>query len=599
MRVADYIFSFLADYGVEDVFMLSGGGAMFLNDALGQEKRLRIICNHHEQGASIAAEGSSRVNGKLSVVSVTTGPGGTNALTGVIGEWLDSQPVLFISGQVKFPTTIASVPDLGLRQLGDQEINIIDIVKPITKYAAMVRDPLQIKAELKKAISLATTGRKGPVWLDIPINVQSAEINPQELPDIAIDSPEFRPDHNQVTKVCEILQSSRSPVIVAGHGIRLSSAINDFLTLVSKLKIPVLGTFNGFDILPSDSPFMVGRIGTIGNRAGNIALQNSDCVICIGTRNNIRQVSYNFENFAKKAKHLICVDIDSAELNKPTVSPTLKINADAGIFIKCLLDVLPEDLPDWQQWLEWCNSLQFKFPVVTEDYKHTSSGIQPYLFTHKLTEMLPKNAIVACTNATPSICLFQAGIVKSGQRMFANSGCAAMGYGLPAALGAAVAGKGRPVICLEGDGSLMMNLQELQTVKHNDLPVKLFLYNNDEYTSIRQTHDNFFKGRRTGCDKNSGVDFPDWQLIAAAFGWKYYIIDSLLSAENLLPEILSSEAPVFCNVKLSFGYIFSPKLSSKVLPDGKIVSPSLEDMYPFLSPEEMKATVYTPQPNLL
>ena len=311
MRTADYVFRYLADFGVREVFMLSGGGAMFLNDALGSEKRIRPVCTHHEQGAAIAAEGYARTIGSLAVVSVTTGPGGTNTLTGVIGEWLDSQPVLYISGQVKFPTTVASCPELPLRQLGDQEINIVDIVRPVTKYAKMVTDPAMIRYELEKAIGIALSGRKGPVWLDIPINVQSAEINPDDLPAYE-EAPESVPEitADAVDAVMASLRKAAAPVIVAGQGIRLGGGVEPFRRLVERWKIPVLGTFNGFDLLPDCSPYSIGRAGTIGTRAGNLALQNADWVLCIGTRNNIRQISYNYENFARRAKELIVVDID-------------------------------------------------------------------------------------------------------------------------------------------------------------------------------------------------------------------------------------------------------------------------------------------------
>lgn len=589
MRVADFIFKFIADLGVKDVFMLSGGGAMFLNDALGSEKRLRYICTHHEQGAAIAAEGYSRVTGGLAVVSVTTGPGGTNSLTGVIGEWLDSLPVLYISGQVKFATTIASAPELPLRQLGDQEINIVDIVKPVTKYAVMVTQPDKIRYELEKAVWLATHGRPGPVWLDIPINVQSQDINPDELTGY-VPTTDQTPSF-EIGKVISALMQSQKPLIVAGHGIRLAGAIKDFKKLVEKWQIPVVGTLNGFDLLPSDSPYNIGRIGTIGTRAANIALQNADFVLCIGTRNNIRQISYNWENFAKRANSLIIVDIDPAELAKQTLKPTSAIHADAKDFIRaCLNDNQP--IPDFTSWLKWNQERCSRYPTVLNEYRNLKSGIQPYLFMEKLTQALPDNAIIACTNATPSLALFQAGIVKNSQRMFVNSGCAAMGFGLPASLGSAVAANGRPVICLEGDGSLMMNLQELQTIKFHNLPIKLFLFSNNEYSSIRQTQDNFFEGRKTGCTPESGVTFPDWDKLAAAFGWKYFNLSKESDITDHLEEILALNEPVFCELKLVPGYTFSPKLSSRKLPDGTLVSSSLEDMYPFLPEEEMKGNIY-------
>ena len=596
MRVADYIFKFLADKGVRHVFLVTGGGAMFLNNGLLHEKRITPVCCHNEQGAAVAAEGYARITGKLAAVSVTTGPGGTNAMTGLIGEWLDSQPVIYISGQVKLVTSLFSEPGNPLRQLGDQEINIVDLVKPVTKYAKMLTDPQQVQYELSKAVYLAEHGRKGPVWLDVPINIQSAEINPEELPVFLPEEAELEAGENELDYIVTSLQQAKAPVIIAGHGIRLAGAQAELLKLADMLNIPVLATFEGFDLIPTRDPRMIGRIGTIGTRAGNIALQNADWILCIGSRNNIRQISYNYENYAARAKDFICVDIDPAELNKHTIKPTLKIHSDARNFILRLTETLAGNYhrPDQHEnWLRWCQVRKKRYPVVLDAYKQEKNGINPYVFAEILTSLLPEKAIVMCTNATPSLALFQAGIVKSGQRMVCNSGCAAMGYGMPASLGAACAAEGtaRPVICLEGDGSLMMNIQELQTISSHHLPVKLFLFNNNEYCSIRQTHDNFFH-ERIGCDPASGVTFPKWELIAAAFGWNYETIDSIESAESVIPKILKEKAPVFCDVKLVPNYCFAPKLSSRKLPDGTLVSPSLDDMAPFLSREEMQNNIY-------
>lgn len=594
MRLADYVFEKLASIGVKNVFMVSGGGAMFLNNALGNQKRIKYICNHHEQGSAIAAEGYARVTNQLAVVSVTTGPGGTNSLTGVIGQWLDSLPVLYLSGQVKYETTIASCPELPLRQLGDQEINIVDIVRPVTKYAVMVTDPCMIRYELEKSIHIALSGRRGPVWLDIPLNVQGAEITPEMLNGFISESVTGQGELDfAVDRILGCMQNARAPVIVAGHGIRLSGGIDSFHKLTEKLHIPVLSTINGFDLIPTAHPLAIGKIGTVGNRSGNIALQNADFILCLGTRNNIRQVSYNWVNFAKNAQTLVVVDIDLAELRKKTVKTDISVQADAADFIKSMLRKIDSfKLPDYSLWLEWNQQRKQRYPVVIPEY-YATSGIQPYVFTEALTRVLPDNAVVACTNATPSLALFQCGIVKAGQRMFVNSGCAAMGFGLPAALGAAVAvGNTRPVVCLEGDGSLMMNMQELQTVFHNKLPVKLFLYNNNEYCSIRQTQDAFFAGHHAGCDNTSGVTFPCWEKVAAAFGWPYVKIKSRESMEMQITEVLKMDSMVFCEVVLTPGYEFAPKLSSQRLPDGSIVSKSLEDMYPFLSDEETEGNVY-------
>ncbi len=595
MRLSDFLFKYLSDQGVRNVFMVSGGGAMFLNDALGSESKLRYVCNHHEQASAIAAEGASRVSGRVNVVSVTTGPGGTNALTGVIGQWLDSIPALYLSGQVKFETTIASCPELGLRQLGDQEINIVDVVRPVTKYAVMVTQPEEIRYELEKALYLAMSGRKGPVWLDIPLNVQSAEINPDTLRTFRPPSYAEHPAlDTQVHEIMKRLCNAKAPVIVAGHGIRLAGAETRFLCLTDRLRCPVLTTFGGFDLIPSAHPCSVGRIGTIGTRAGNIVLQNADFILCLGSRNNIRQTGYNWAGYAKSAKVFVAVDVDEAEMRKKNICVTHPIVADIAEFVDAFLAAFVSvTLPDWSNWLTWCQMRQHRYPVVDPSYRMCEQGVHPYVFTEELTRLLPEGAVVSCANATPSITLFQAGFVKTGQRFFANSGCAAMGFGFPASIGVAVeVGNDRTVVCLEGDGSLMMNLQELQTVRHYDLPIKLFLYNNREYCSIRQTQDNFFNGRHTGCDAASGVSFPEWKKVAEAFDWPYVRIDTAVGLEQKIKEILAMPGRVFCDIILPDGYMFMPKISSRRNADGSITSPALDDMFPFLSAHEMQDNIY-------
>jgi acetolactate synthase I/II/III large subunit len=593
MRVADYVAKRLVEHGVNHVFMVTGGGAMHLNDAFGRNQSIECIFNHHEQACAIAAEGYTRSSGKICTVNVTTGPGGLNALNGVLGQWTDSIPVIYISGQVKFETTIASCKEIPLRQLGDQECSIVDVVAPLVKFAAMVTDPRDIRKVIDKAVSCARSGRPGPVWVDIPMNVQGAIIEEKDLREdekCSKEDIEITPVQNGIRKFLQELATAKRPLIVAGHGITISGSYSLFNEIINILKIPVVTTFNGMDLIPDTHPLFAGRIGTIGQRAGNFALQNADLILFLGTRNNIRQVSYNWKTFASRAKKIV-VDIDVAELKKPTIIPDVPIQADVKVFLKELNSVVEKSLKsDCSKWVSWCRERVGRYPVVLPEYKNTAI-INPYYFIQVLTELLDENATVVCGNGSACVCTFQAGIVKKGQRIFWNSGCASMGYDLPAAIGAAVAQKKRPVICIAGDGSLMMNLQELQTVRHYDLPVKIFVMNNGGYQSIKQTQSSFFGLPYIGCDRDSGVSFPAFKSIGEAFGIHSVNIEKTDEMKGKISQVLAFDGPVLCDVAISRDYIFSPKLSSRRLPDGTIVSPSLEDMYPFLSAEELKQNI--------
>ncbi|MBP5429389.1 MAG: thiamine pyrophosphate-binding protein [Elusimicrobiaceae bacterium] len=590
IKLSDFIAKRLKEkYHIDCVFMVSGGGAMHLNDSFG--KYIPYVCNHNEQGCSIAAEGYARVNQNLSVVNVTTGPGGLNCLNGVFGQWTDSVPVLYVSGQVKTSTTLASCPQIPLRQLGDQEVDIVSCVKPLTKYAVTLADPNDIEYILDKAVYLATHGRKGPTWIDIPINFQAATIDETKLRkyDSKEDELALPNIDKEIKQTVELLNHSQRPLIIAGHGIRLSGAKQPFLTLADKLNIPVVTTMNGFDIIPDNNPNFVARIGTVANRAGNFALQNADLVISIGSRNNIRQVSYNWENFAKNAK-LISVDIDKAELDKPTVKPDLKIQADAKDFINKILPLV--DNKGCQEWNHFCHQLKTKYPPVSEAPRVGHHPIEPYYFVEKLIEQFKEDEVVVGSNGTAFLLPFQVGKVKKNQRYIWNSGDASMGYGLPAAIGACCANGKRRTVCLEGDGSIMMNLQELQTVLTNKLPIKLFILNNNGYISIQQTQKNFFEGRFTACTTQSGVEIPDFIKLGNAFGFKTIKIDKLEGLEKQIQNVLDAPGPILCEVMLSPNYIFAPKLSAKKLPDGTMISPSLEDLFPFLDREEFEKAQY-------
>ena len=586
IKVSDYIGKRLKEvYGVEKVFLITGGGAMHLNNGIG--KYIPYIANHHEQACAIAAEGYARASGKLGVVNVTTGPGGLNCLNGVFGQWTDSVPVLYLSGQVKFSTTLASCPEINLRQLGDQEVDIISTVKHLTKYAKMVTDPNEIAYHLDKAIYEATHGRFGPVWLDIPFNVQASMVDVDNLKKF---TPPSDPVYDlKISAVIEKLKSAKRPLIVAGHAMRLSGQIENLAKLAECTDIPIATTFNGYDVLPTDNKNAVGRIGTVGQRSANFVLQNADCVLFLGTRNNVRQVSYNWENFAKDA-YKIVVDIDEAELNKPLVKPDLPINADLKEFFPALLDSGILDIKTDDTWIKYYRDIRKKYSFENiKEYKQDFDGlVNVYNLTNKLTMLADANDIFVVANGSPCICTCQSAITKKGQRMFLNSGDASMGYDLPAAIGAAasVENTDKKVICYTGDGSIMMNIQELQTIKTHNLPIIIFIIDNDGYSSIKQTHRNFFNGYYVGCNEVSGVEMPNFSEVSKAFGINSMRIESPAKLEEGISYALSQKGPFVCEILCEKDYIFSPKLSAKKLPDGTMVSPSLEDMFPFLDRNE-------------
>ena len=586
MRCADWIFKTLADRGAKHVFLVTGGGAMFLNDALGREKRLRYVCNLHEQACAIAAEGYARITGTPGIVSVTTGPGGTNALTGVAGAWLDSIPMLVVSGQIKRETCIASYPELKLRQLGDQELNIVDVVRPITKYAVMVRDPADIRYEFEKAWHLCRAGRPGPVWIDVPLDIQAAEIDPDSLrgyaPDPAAAPPPPRAE--QLRLIAGKLAAAKRPVLIAGIGVRHGGGEKELLQLAEKLRIPVLTSISGIDLIPSSHPLFFGRPGILGERAANFIMQNSDLLLVLGTRMGIRTIGYAYRQVARAA-YKIMVDADPAELRKPTFRPDCAVHADAGEFLRALLPLAKEN-DGTREFLDYCRRLKEKYPVVTEAHRRRADHVSSYAFPEMLSRHCRENSIVVTGNGTAYTSTFQAIPIRPGMRMFANAACASMGYGLPAAIGAALAGGGREVLCLTGDGSLQMNIQELQTVRNLRLPIKLFVYNNRGYLSIKLTQRAFFGGAFVGSEEGSGVILPDLEKLAGAYGLPFRRLRNNREAEELLPEILAADGPVAVEVMTDPFEELGPKAASRKLADGTMVSAPLEDLAPFLPREE-------------
>ncbi len=590
IKVTDYIAKRLKEYGVKDVFMITGGGAMHLNDSLG--RTFNCIHNHHEQATAISAEGYARVSGKLAVVNITSGPGGLNTLTGVCGQWTDSISVLYLSGQVKFETTIASCPELSLRQLGDQETDIVSVVTPLTKYAKMIDKAEDVRYELEKAISIATTGRPGPVWLDVPLNIQGATVDESKLRGFQPENKTPRqPTQDSIEITVQKLRNAKRPVILAGHGVRISKAIDSLSKLLLNSSIPVVTTFNGSDILEDENPNYVGRFGTLGTRGGNFAVQNADVLITIGTRNNIRQISYNWQSFAREAFKII-VDIDEAELKKPTLRPDLPVCADANEFITRLSDSLGDIRDLHSSWLKWCIERKNKYPNVLPEYHHLKDdGVHPYVFAQRLSELMKEGDVCVAGNGTACVAAFQAMKTKKNQRVFWNSGCATMGYDLPAAVGACFAHNKKSVICLAGDGSMQMNIQELQTIIHHQLPIKIFYLNNNGYISQRQTQDSFFNGFRVGADANSGVSFPPILKLGEAYGFKSFQISNHSQIDETLEKVLTTKEPLICEVLLPEDYKFAPKLASKKLDDGRMVSSPLEDLSPFLDREEFKSNL--------
>jgi len=591
IKGSDYIAKKLKSFGLDHVFMVTGGGAMHLNDSFSRTVPFEVIYNHHEQASAIAAEGLFRATGKVGIVNITTGPGGLNTLTGLMGQWTDSIPVVYISGQVKFETTVMSCPEKGLRQLGDQEVNIIEIVRPLTKYAVAIKKFEDLQFEIEKAWYIANSGRKGPVWIDVPMNIQGGVFYEANLRAYIPEEPiEY---DLQIERVIECLAHSERPVIVAGHGIRLSGELKNFASIIKDLKIPVLVTFNGVDQVGSDNDYYCGRIGTIGTRGGNFTLQNADLVLLLGTRNNIRQVSYNWENFAHRAK-TICVDLDKAELDKPTFKADINIFTDLADFIPAFLSALQrwENRKDFGNWLAWAKERTRLYPGARPVHYSTKDLISPYAFIDSFTKALPHDAVVVAGNGSACVVMFQAGYIKTGQRVFWNAGCAAMGYDLPAAIGAVVGVK-NDVWCISGDGSFQMNLQELATISFNQLPVKIVYLNNGGYASIRQTQSNFFHAQY-GCGPKSGLGFPNIERLASAYDMPYIGTNSILDVANDLKKVIENKGPVIWEIFLQLDYSFEPKLSSEKLPDGRMVSKPLEDMFPFLSRDEFASNmIYT------
>ena len=587
IKLSDYVAQKVIEQGVKHVFMVTGGGAMHLNHSFGTNKELDCVFNHHEQACAIGAEAYYRLTNRLPIVNVTSGPGGTNAITGVYGAFVDSIAMLVISGQVKFETTVRST-GVQLRQYGDQELDIEELVRPVTKYCVMVTDPETIRYHIEKAIYLAKAGRPGPWWLDIPLNVQGAQIDPETLKGFdptEIEEPWKKTDLVQASKrIFEKIRSAKRPVIFVGGGIRLSGEHQAFLKLVEKLQIPVVTGWNAHDVIWNAHPNYAGRPGTIGDRAGNFVAQNADLLLILGSRLNIRQVSYNWQSFAREA-YKIWVDIDDLEFQKPSVKADMAVHANLKDLLPVLANQSYEGVTlEHQTWMQWSKERMRRFPVVLPEYWE-NKNVNPYCFMDELFKQLKEDQIVVTGNGSACVVGFQAADLKLGQRLWTNSGCATMGYDLPAAIGAHKGSGGKPIVCLAGDGSIMMNLQELQTIAGNHLPIKIFILNNSGYVSIFQTHRNFFNGVEVGGGPKSGVNFPNFEKLSLAFDLPYQKVSNHSELKSAIEATLKESGPCVCEIIIDENVAFAPKLGAKQHPDGRITSPPLEDLSPFLPRE--------------
>ncbi|OGK26091.1 hypothetical protein A2954_04045 [Candidatus Roizmanbacteria bacterium RIFCSPLOWO2_01_FULL_37_12] len=599
IKVSDLVIKFLEDLGLTHIFLISGGGNIHLIDSVGKAKKLKYVCNHHEQACSTAAEGYARIHG-LGACLVTTGPGGTNAITGVLGAYQDSIPVIVISGQVRRNTIGAGK---FARQFGDQEVNIVDIVEPLTKYAVTVTEPDEILYHLQKAAYLAKNGRPGPVWIDIPLDVQGwfifqkdlKKFNPKEI------KPGYQTEKKLIKKLVgntlDKLKNSKRPVLYVGNGIRLAGAEKELLKLVNLLKIPVLTSYAGYDLLPSDHPYFFGRGHAFGQRAANFILQNSDLLISIGARFDIRTIGFTYKAFARNA-YKIMVDIDIQEIKKPILSVDLPVNFDAKQFIAEMLKQLNKNSLRLKiaDWLKYGRDLNKEYPIVLKGYWKEKKAVNPYCFIETVGKYLkPNELIVVSDGVGPLNCMYQAFHVKSGQRIILNNGTAQMGYGLPAAIGVAfAANKKKRIICFEGDGSLQLNLHELGIMAHYKLPIKLFLYNNGGYLSIMNTQRGLFGGKFVGSNTESGVPTVDFIKLAKVYGFKTVKIKNHSDMVKGIKKVLKTPGPVFCEINSTRDTVLTPKLMAQKLPNGQFVSPPLEDMGPFLPRDEFKKNMLIP-----
>lgn len=594
-KLSDFVVECIVNAGVKDIFLLPGGGCMHLIDSVGRNRNINYIVNLHEQACAIAAEAYGQYTNNLGVALVTTGPGATNAITGTAAAWLDSTPCLFISGQVKRADMIGN---RGVRQMGFQEINIVDMVKPITKYAVTVTNPEDIQYHIEKALHLAKTGRPGPVWLDIPLDVQSAMVDETSMQHFSNDENATGTDEtmlaHQVVAAVELIKNAERPVLLVGNGVRLSDAIDELYRLVDVLQIPVLTTWKALDLFDENDEAYIGRPGAVGQRGANFAQQNSDLILIIGARLDLGQTGYNHRNFAPAAKKIM-VDIDEHEIQKMDTTIDVSVTADARVFIKKMLQhITSEQCKNISIWKHQCCEWKKKYPVILPEYWEQKEYVNDYVLLQVLSEeMTAEDVLIPGSSGACSERTMQAFPEKKGIRVLNSEGLGPMGFGLPAAIGGCIASGKRRTICIDGDGGFVMNIQELETVKRLNLPIKIFILNNQGYVSIRTTQNGYFNGNLVGSSVESGLTLPNFLKVALSYGIETFRIENHSDLREKVRCALEYQGPVLCEVMVDPDFVTAPKMTSMQLPDGTFVSKPLEDLWPFLERDEFNANMLT------
>lgn len=578
IKLSDYVIQFLENKKVNHIFMLPGGGSMHLVDSLGNS-RIAYTCFQHEQGAAVAAEAYAQHTNEPGCVLVTSGPGATNAITGVVAGWIDSTPMFVISGQSKREDLVG---DKKVRQIGSQEVQIIDMVEPVTKYAVQIMKSEEIRYHLERAWYECTSGRFGPVWISIPLDVQGAIIDETKLTGFIPDEEKKKEISEETAKVAGLLQEAQKPLFIAGNGIKLSNAADIFYKVLERLKVPVLTTWKTIDMFAEDDKFYAGHPGIMGDRGANKILQEADLLISVGSRLDTSITAFNDEGFGKNAKKVI-VDIDEYEIKRMKMHKEVEVVSDAGEFLSCLIKSIEGvDLPDWNGWLAHCRCLRAKYPVVTDKHRDTGKNVSAYYFIEELCKLLREDdVIVPESSGGAGEITYQAFQIKKGQKMKNAAGLGSMGFGLPYSIGSCIANKGRRTILINGDGAFQLNIQELETLHRLKLPVKIFIWCNDGYASIRNMQRGNFEGRYVASSEESGFTVPDIGAIARAYGFRTYSMKCNEEMLKVLPQIMEDDMPMLCEVFVSPDETVWPRVKAMVLPDGRIRSGELENMWPY------------------